>query len=67
MIILQVAMGHGWLKDTVKEINTALIFTEPATVHEQSNGIHITIHNTEGLVSGPEMPLNMSDISVKST
>ena len=58
-------MGHGWLKDTVKEINTALIFMEPATVHEQSNGIHITIYNTEGLISGPRMPLNVSDISVK--
>jgi hypothetical protein len=49
----------------VKEINTALVFMEPATVHEQSNGIHITIHNTEGLVSGSGMPSNMSDISVK--
>jgi hypothetical protein len=65
MIILQVAIGYGWLKDTVKEINTALVFMEPATVHEQSNGIHITIHNTEGLVSGPGMPSNMLDISVK--
>jgi len=55
-------MGHGWLKETVKEINTALVFAEPATVHEQSHGIHITIHNTEGL---PGTPSNASDISVK--
>ena len=66
MIILRVTMGHGWLKETVKEINTALVFAEPATVHEQSQGIHITIHNTEGLVSGPGIPANASDISVNN-
>jgi hypothetical protein len=26
MIILRVAMGHGWLKETVNENNTALVF-----------------------------------------
>jgi hypothetical protein len=65
MIILRVAMGHGWLKETAKEIDTALVFAETATVHEQSQVIHITIHNTEGLVTGPGTPANASDISVK--
>jgi len=26
MIILRVAMGHGWLKEAVNENNTALVF-----------------------------------------
>jgi hypothetical protein len=39
MIILRVAMGRAWLKETVTEFNTALVFAEPATFHEQSQGV----------------------------
>jgi len=32
MIILRVAMGRGLLKETVKEIDTMLVFAKPDTV-----------------------------------
>ena len=64
MIILRVAMGHGWLKETVKEINTVLTFTASHTVHEQSQGVRVMIYNTGGPISGPGMPAD-SDTSTK--
>lgn len=36
MTILQVALGHGWLEEIVKGINTALAFAPPATIHVRS-------------------------------
>jgi hypothetical protein len=65
MIILRVAMGRGWLKKTVKEFNTALVFAEPVTVHEQIQGASVTIHITEGSISGLGPPTDTSDMSVR--
>jgi len=64
MIILRVAMGHGWLKETVKEINTAIAFVPGAstTFHEQSQAVRVTIYNTGSRLSDPEMP---SDVSIR--
>lgn len=65
MIILRVAMGHGWLKETVKEINTMPTFTASPMVHEQSQGVRVMIYNTaEGPISGPGTPAD-SDMSAK--
>ena len=64
MIILRVAMGRGWVKETVKEINTVLVFAEPGTVNEKSQGVHM-VHGTEGPITGPGMPENKSDRSIK--
>jgi hypothetical protein len=36
MIILRVAMGCGWRKETLGDISTALVFAEPSTSHEDS-------------------------------
>jgi len=47
MIILRVAMGRGWLRETANELNTALEFAQPVTVHEQSRVGRMTICNTE--------------------
>ena len=62
MIILRVAMGHGWRKETVKEINTTLVFAAPTTarVHEQSKGVHVTIFNRKDRNSGVESPTDAS-------
>ena len=65
IIILRVAMGRGWLKQTADEISTTLVFARPATTHEQSQGIRRTIYNTEEPISGPEMPMNKVDTSIK--
>ena len=35
MIILRVAMGRGWLKETMNEINTMLAFADPSMVQGQ--------------------------------
>jgi hypothetical protein len=51
MIILRVAMGRGWRKETLNELNTALIFANPAPVHEQGRAVPKTIHNAEDPVS----------------
>jgi len=40
MNTLRVAMGYGWLKEIVKEINMTLEFAPPATIHEQSQELH---------------------------
>ena len=61
MIILRVAMGHGLLKETVKEISTGLVFAERPTTHEQSQGICMTVYSTS-----TEVPITLpgtSDIS----
>jgi hypothetical protein len=64
MIILRVALGRAWLKETVNEINTALVFAEPATSHEQSQGVYVTDFSPEGPVSGPGTPANGTETSV---
>jgi hypothetical protein len=51
MIILRVAMGRGLLKETVKEINTMLLFAKPATntaVDEECREVPTTIHEIPG-------------------
>ncbi len=67
MIILRVAMGQGLLKETVREMDTALVFAEPATVtaHEQSQGVSVTTHSTERPISDLGVPENKSDMSIK--
>jgi len=65
MIILRVAMGHGWLKETADEINSAIAFRPGAstTVHEQNQGIRMTLYDIGDSISGPETPLD-SDVSI---
>jgi hypothetical protein len=65
MIILRVAMGSGWLKETMKELNTALVFAETATVDEQSQGGFVTIHLAEESISVPGTPAGSPDVSVR--
>jgi len=65
MIILRVAMGHGWLKETVKEVNTGLVFAERPTTHEQSQGICMTVYNTEVPISLPGTTSDSSHSTVK--
>jgi hypothetical protein len=66
MIILQVAMGHGFLKKTVKEINTTLVFVKPATVmiSAKSQGSQIMIYKIEGSTCGPGTSATGSGTSV---
>jgi len=67
MIILRVAMGRGLLKETVKEINTMLVFAKPATVaavDEKSQEARMTIHEIEGSLCSPGMPAASSGTSV---
>ena len=66
MIILRVAMGRGFLKGTVKDINTTLAFAKPATltVDEKSRGDQMTVYEMEGPACGPETPAATSEISV---
>jgi hypothetical protein len=66
MIILRVAMGRGLLKDTVKDINTTLVFAKPATVTigEKSQGSRMMIYEIEGSTCGPEMHAASSGTSV---
>jgi hypothetical protein len=61
MIILRVAMGRGWRKETVNELNTALVFSKPARVHGQNQGVSMTIHTIEDPVFGPGMSMESSD------
>jgi len=67
MIILRVSMGHGWLKETVKEVNTAIVFAEPAQRHAQSHQSRMTAHtmSTDSSPISPRMAANKSDVSVK--
>ena len=66
MIILRVAMGHGFLKETVKEINTTLVYAKPATVtvSEKSRGSRMTIYEIEGSTCGPGTSATGSGTSV---
>jgi len=59
-------MGHGWLKETLNEIDTALVFAEPTTIHEQSQEVCMTINNTEDPIFVSGMPANSSNISIKT-
>ena len=64
MIILRVAMGRGWLKETVVEFNsTSIEFAHPATLKEQSQGACMTICDTVDLLSGAGTPVSSSDTS----
>jgi hypothetical protein len=63
MIILRVAMGRGWLKDTVTELNSALEFAPAAAPQEQSQGACMTICDTVDPISCPEKPVNGSATS----
>ena len=59
MIILRVAMGRGFLKETVKEINTTLVFAKPATVagvDEKCREVRMTIYDIEDSACGPGTP-----------
>jgi hypothetical protein len=58
MIILRVAMGQAWRKETAKEISSALVFAEPAPVREQSEVVKTTIFNAEDPISRPLAPEN---------
>jgi hypothetical protein len=60
MIILRVSMGRGWLKETVKGINTTPMFASAITTHEQSLGVCVTIYDTEDPISGPVTSANTS-------
>ncbi len=66
MIILRVSMGHGWLKETVKEVNTAIVFAEPAQRQARSHESRMTAHtmSIDSPIS-PRMAANKSDVSVK--
>jgi hypothetical protein len=59
MIILRVAMGHGWRTETVNRFNTAPVFTNSTPDHEQSQATPVTIHITEDPIS--EEHSNMSE------
>jgi hypothetical protein len=65
MIILRVAMGRGWHKETVYEISTALVFRKPPTVQEQSQVSRTTIYNAEDSIFGPGVPENSSNMSTE--
>ena len=58
MIILRVAMGRGWLKETANELSSGLEFAQPATLQEQSQGafMPVTICHTMDPISNHRMP-----------
>ena len=64
MIILRVAMGHGWLKETVKGISSGLVFAERPTAHELSQGVRTKVYNAEVPISLAGTT-NSSDASVR--
>ena len=65
MIILRVAMGHGWLKETANEFNTAPVFAKPIMVHGQGRAVFVTTHNMiESPIYGPGMSAESLDTSV---
>ena len=61
IIILRVAMGHGLLKETIQEINTALVFAQPATVETKSQ---MAARKSEGSIYGHRTPPVGSDPSI---
>jgi len=60
IIILRVAMGRGFVKETVKDINTTLV-----TVNEKSRGSRMTIYEIQGSTCGPGTSEAGSGTSVK--
>jgi hypothetical protein len=70
MIIFRVAMGRGLLKETVKEIDTMLVFAKPDTAtvvdSEKGRGVPMTIHeiDIDGSLSGPGTQAASSGTSV---
>jgi hypothetical protein len=64
MIILRVAMGHGFLKKTANEFNTALVFAEQSTFRGQSQAVCVTIPNTESTTCGPGKSESTSETSI---
>jgi len=64
MIILRVAMGRGFLKETVNELHTTLVFARSTVVHGQSQAVCVTIRNTEDPISGSGLTTDSSDMSV---
>jgi hypothetical protein len=70
MIILRVAMGRGFLKETVKEIETTVIFAKPATVavdekcKEKCQGVQMMVYEIEGPLCDPGTPAASSGTSV---
>ena len=63
MIILRVAMGRGWLKETVDEFNSTTEFAQHATLEEQSQGACMTIRDTVDPLSGAGTPVSSSNSS----
>ena len=63
MIILRVAMGRGWLKETVDEFNSTIEFAQRATLKEQSQGACMTICDTVDPLSGAGTPVSSSNSS----
>jgi hypothetical protein len=63
MIILRVAMGRGWVKETVNELESALEFAQPATLKAQSQGACMTICDIACPISGSGTPVDSSDTS----
>ena len=53
MIILRVAMGRGWLKETANELSSALEFAQPTTLQEQKQVSCMTICNEADPISSP--------------
>jgi len=66
MIILRVAMGRGLLKETVKEIETTVVFAKPATVmvDEKCQGVRMMVYEIEGPLCDPGTPAASSGTSV---
>ena len=57
-------MGRGWLKETVNEFNTTLVFAKSAMVHGQSQAVCVTIRDTEDPRSGTGSTTDSSDMSI---
>ena len=57
-------MGHGFLKQTVDDLNTALVFAEQTTVHEQGQAVCVGIHDTVGTISSPGTLTERSETSI---
>ena len=58
-------MGRGWLKETSKELNSALEFAEAVTTHEQGQEECTMTYNIQIDISDPVTHANPSDTSIK--
>lgn len=67
MIILRVAMGHGWLKETVEQMSSAIVFAEAPEKHNEKsgNGVQTTMDSSEGPTLGSSSFARGSDSSIK--